>query len=86
MPVVHGLRGSSSFWHRAALIPPDSKRRQEVSKKTKMTNGAVMSSSKPVQQGGGQNPNPQQGQTQPATKTPAPQQSGGTVIRDWASI
>lgn len=44
-----------------------------------------MSSSTPAQQGGAQSPNPQQGQTQPVTKKPAPQQ-GGSVIKDWASI
>lgn len=45
-----------------------------------------MSSSPPAQQGGAQSPNPQQGQTQPGTKKPTPQQGGGTVIKDWASI
>ena len=50
-----------------------------------------MSSSNPAQQGGQQSPNQQQGQSQvnPAlagTRKPVPQQSGGTVIKDWASI
>ena len=50
-----------------------------------------MSSSTPSQQGGAQSPNPQQGQTppassQPGTKKTGPQQSGGTAITDWASI
>lgn len=44
-----------------------------------------MSSSNSTQQGGQQSPVQQQGQTQPTTKKPAPQQ-GGKVIRDWASI
>lgn len=50
-----------------------------------------MSTSKPTQQGGQQSPVQQQGQAhsgqiQPAPKKPAPQQGGGKVIRDWASI
>ena len=56
-----------------------------------------MSSSNPAQQGGQQSQNQQQGQNQqqslsqvnPAlagTRKPVPQQSGGTVIKDWASI
>jgi len=47
-----------------------------------------MSTPKPAQQGGAQAPAPQQQGQQGSTtqQQSGPQQQGGTVFRDWASI